>query len=407
MSLFDNLFLFLDMLFTFPNFNLYSTPLLILVLQGLLFSFLLFRRFFQQRYLSDLFLACILLITCYHRTSYTIGFMDWYDTFRNTKINYWLAPLQLIFAPCLYFYVRSVTNANFKLTKKHIWHFVPGIVFLIYRYGIFIYDAQQPGFADTQNGVLFEGFHFKYINPLYFIVSNFQLLLYFAFSFQLYFAHRKHIQHYFSNTYKLELNWLRNFLFVYAFLFLYGVTQDLIDSSMFNLTWTQEWWYHFISAIVIIYVGIKGYFTKTDTLSKLKFSIQEVAVPEKRNNIVSTSEVSNEIINRKKLLDIYMTDEKPYLNPDINLIELAEKVRLTRAQLSEVINVGYGNNFNDFINKYRVDAVQQMIENGKHEQLSLLGIAYECGFNSKATFNRVFKKFTQISPTEFAKTISA
>ncbi|WP_239540791.1 helix-turn-helix domain-containing protein [Spongiivirga citrea] len=331
--------------------------------------------------------------------------MDWYDTFRNTKINYWLAPLQLIFAPCLYFYVRSVTNASFKLTKKHIWHFIPGIVFLIYRYGVFIYDAQQPGFADTQNGVLFEGFHFKYINPIYFVVSNFQLLLYFAFSFQLYFTYRKQIQHYFSNTYKLELNWLRNFLVVYAFLFLYGVTQDLIDSSIFNLTWTQEWWYHFVSAIVIIYVGIKGYFTKTEILAKL--DMKEVNVGTSKISFESVAApIPVEVEQDKKQLIKFMDENKPFLNPEINLIELASKLDMNRAQLSETINLGFGKNFNDFINEYRVNAVKKMLQEGKQQQLSLLGIALECGFNSKATFNRVFKKLTNTSPTEFVKSLN-
>ena len=63
----------------------------------------------------------------------------------------------------------------------------------------------------------------------------------------------------------------------------------------------------------------------------------------------------------------------------------------------------FGKNFNDFVNAYRVEAFKAMLKENKHEQLSLLGIAQECGFNSKATFNRVFKKLTNTSPTEYLK----
>jgi AraC-like DNA-binding protein len=74
---------------------------------------------------------------------------------------------------------------------------------------------------------------------------------------------------------------------------------------------------------------------------------------------------------------------------------------MTRAQLSEIINTEFKKNFNDFVNGYRVKAFKTMLKNGKHKQLSLLGVAFECGFNSKATFNRVFKKLTNLSPTQY------
>ena len=93
-----------------------------------------------------------------------------------------------------------------------------------------------------------------------------------------------------------------------------------------------------------------------------------------------------------------------YLNPELNLSDLAKMAGMTRGQLSEIVNAGYGKNFNDFVNEYRVEAFKSMLKEDKHKQLSLLGISQECGFNSKATFNRVFKKLTNVSPTEYLKT---
>ena len=148
------------------------------------------------------------------------------------------------------------------------------------------------------------------------------------------------------------------------------------------------------------YVGIKGYFTDTTKLKKLNFSFSptKISVPELQNG--SRKEVPQEVIEQIKKL---MESEKPYLDPELNLIDLAKRANMSRSQLSETINHGFQKNFNDFVNMYRIEAFKKMIAAEKHEQLSLLGIAYECGFNSKATFNRVFKKLTQTSPTEFLK----
>ena len=70
--------------------------------------------------------------------------------------------------------------------------------------------------------------------------------------------------------------------------------------------------------------------------------------------------------------------------------------------LSQVINVGARRNFNDFVNEYRVDEFKRQVRNPANAHLSFLGLALDCGFNSKATFNRAFKKFTGLSPKEFA-----
>ena len=86
-------------------------------------------------------------------------------------------------------------------------------------------------------------------------------------------------------------------------------------------------------------------------------------------------------------------------------LSLAEKLECSREELSEAINKGFLLKFNDFINSYRVEAFKTKLAEGLQDQLSLLGIAFECGFNSKATFNRAFKKFTNVSPTQYLNSI--
>ncbi len=381
----------------FPSFNLYSTPLLLLVLQAFIFAFLLLVRYFKKKHISALILSLLIFITGYHRTSYTIGFMDWYDTFRNTKINYWLIALSLAIGPLLYFYIKSITTSNFKFRKKDFLHFIPVCLYIVYKISIFIYDAAQPGFEDTQNGYLKVFLDEKYVGPLIGVVENLQMLLYLAFTIQLYYVYRKKIQHFFSNTYSLELNWIRNFLFIYSFLFLYSLFQGVIGSVITELHWTQRWWYHFFTAVAIIYIGIKGYFTDTSKLNNLNFS---VSVKETTSTL--STELSSDVIGNKKKIKEFMAEEKPFLNPDLNLTQLSQMLKIPASIISETINSGFDKNFNDFVNSYRVKEVQKMLKEGKQQQLSLLGIAYECGFNSKATFNRVFKKLTNTSPSQYS-----
>jgi len=394
----------LTLLSTFPVFNIRSTPLLILTLQGLIFGFLLIKRYFGKRHLSDLLLAIVLLITCYHRTTYTIGFMGWYDTFRNTKINYYLIPFGMAFAPLLYFYVRSVTVSDFKFQIKDRWHFLPFGIFFFYKIGIWLYDQAQPGFHETQNGYLVSHPWMEYINILLFVITSAQMIIYLVLAFQHFFNYRKKIHHYFSNTYNLELNWLRNFLFIYTFLYLYGTGQVIVD-AVADLSWGQEWWYHLASAMAIIYISIMGYFTNTQSLSGLSF---DPSTPETKSPNLSENSVEKRDSTSRDLekLTSFMETEKPYLNPELNLIELSNALGMTRTQVSQLINSGLGKNFNDYINQFRVNAVQEMLRAGRQEELSLLGIAYDCGFNSKATFNRVFKKLTGLSPSAYVKTLN-
>lgn len=387
------------LLFVFPNFNIHSTPLLVLVLQGVIFSVLLGVRYFKGKRNSDLFLTLILLITCYHRTTYTIGFMDWYDTYRNTKINYYLISLEMVLAPLIYLYVKSVTTSDFKFKRKQLWHFLPWTLFLLIKVFILLYDASQPGFSEHQNGYAVINIEWKYINPLVVFFSTSQMLLYLAFTFQHFYTYKLKIQHYFSNIYKLELNWIRNFLFVYSFIFIYGILQIFIDEFIVELHWTQKWWLQFFSALIVIYVGIKGYFTNTISLTALNFDSKSEIKIVKENKKAAVIEAD------KQRVFHYFKEEKPYLNPDLNLSDLARALHMNRATLSEVINYGFHQNFNDFVNTYRVALVKEKLLKGEHAKISLVGIAFDAGFNSKATFNRVFKKLTNTSPTEFLQKV--
>ncbi|HKK74912.1 MAG TPA: helix-turn-helix domain-containing protein [Saprospiraceae bacterium] len=387
----------------FPEFNQYSIPLLILVIQGYVFAGLLLRRYFRKKHLPDLFLALLLAITAYQCTSYTIGFMGWYDTFRNTKVNYYLLDVNLLIGPVVYFYVRSITRPNQAFQRIDFWHFIPFLSWVSYELFVLIYDSLQPGFQDEQNGWWLKNIDFIYVAPFQLLLGYFSKILYFAFSIQIYWNYRRRIQSYFSNTYRVELNWIRNFLLIYCIaLFLLQVTFEIIEETIIRLHWTQSFWVFLATAITAYYLGMQGYFRDISALFALTGKTEvsttlQPSSPEKD----PTPQGAN-----YQRLEKLMIERQPYLESDLTLGDLAQQMGIPSNQLSQLINSHLDMNFNDYINRYRVEAIKQSIRAGEHQRKSLLGIALDCGFNSKATFNRTFKKFTHTSPSAYAKKIS-
>lgn len=168
----------------------------------------------------------------------------------------------------------------------------------------------------------------------------------------------------------------------------------LTDGFIFELHWTQEWWYQFFSVLVVIYVGVMGYFTSLDDLKK-------VELVSTNNQEPLLVEESFQYEDELKRICSLVEDEQLYLDPNLTLKQLSKRSKINTSQLSYIINSGLDKNFNDFINEYRIETIKEQLKDPSKSQLSILAIAYDCGFNSKATFNRVFKKFTSLSPSSF------
>jgi AraC-like DNA-binding protein len=100
-----------------------------------------------------------------------------------------------------------------------------------------------------------------------------------------------------------------------------------------------------------------------------------------------------------------MAVNKPYLDAELTLTELAKRLGVTRSQLSQLINEGTGDNFYDFVNKYRVEQVKALMIDPTMKHYNMLGLALESGFKSKSTFNLIFKRFTGLTPSEYRKNL--
>jgi TolB-like protein/AraC-like DNA-binding protein len=114
--------------------------------------------------------------------------------------------------------------------------------------------------------------------------------------------------------------------------------------------------------------------------------------------------LSADITKKLKVsLNDVMVKEKPYLDPKLNLSDLAELVHCSSNQLSQLLNENLGKNFYDYVNEYRLQYFQQLNRNPRNRQFTFLSLAYESGFNSKTTFNNFFKKSLGVTPSEYFK----
>ncbi|NKI31646.1 AraC family transcriptional regulator [Croceivirga thetidis] len=129
--------------------------------------------------------------------------------------------------------------------------------------------------------------------------------------------------------------------------------------------------------------------------------------PKEKNNTYKNSSLKEEDLNKhKKSLSVFMKKMKPYLDPDLSQKDLAKKIGISSHHLSEVLNVGYNQNFYNFVNSYRILEAQKLIQEENYKDAKLVAIAFDSGFKSKTSFNRAFKSHTGKTPSEYKNSIT-
>lgn len=191
-------------------------------------------------------------------------------------------------------------------------------------------------------------------------------------------------------------NWLTNFsagmvliaLMEFCFsLMEYYIPQGVLPDFPFYLIHT------FILSAFVFWISINGF--------KQYYPLQIfISKPVQDDPAINEKELSV-LVKKLKLL---MEKDQVFLNPDLNLELLSRYLEVTEKNCSYILNQGLNVNFNQYINKYRIDAFKKRIEQGENKTYTLTSLAYECGFNSKSTFNRVFKLNCGITPSEFVRT---
>jgi AraC-like DNA-binding protein len=329
-------------------------------------------------------------------------------------------PLPFLHAPFLYLYTASLTNQS--INRKYIWlHFLPILLTYLFFLPFLTSSITQKIYVYQHQGIGYQ----KQLNIMFFaiIISG---ITYVTLSLLLLKKHKKNIADQFSYLEKINLNWLRYLILGISLIWVAVITRH--EYIIFSTT--------VFYVIFIGYFGIKqvGIFTQNEIFyQKLEEPKLAIKVSHEKQKLPLQSTISEmgewtkngrdqqEIgeqsyikyqkssLNQTDIREIHqqltllMQNEKLYKNPELTLSELAQKLDVHPNNLSQVINSIEQKNFYDYINFQRVEEFKNSVHLPENQKITLLSIAYECGFNSKTSFNRNFKKVTDFSPTEYLK----
>lgn len=300
--------------------------------------------------------------------------------------------LPVLSVAMLYLYVISMTfNIQFRFTYilKHalffiVYNFVFIMVSIFYEKIVFIDGI--PYFSARGNNLL--------INALTLPMAV-APILYIIFSFLALKKYQKLLPEYYSTLEKINLNWMQYIILSLIILFFivigiisFGTKLNAIPiSHIFKI----------VGAVQAIYISYIVFFSLRQSIvinQNISFT---------NENKEKTALPDDKLVGLSQNVLAYMADEKPYLNEELSLSVLSASLGLSTNQLSQIINQTLDTNFYKFVNAYRVEEVKCRLKNREYNRYSILGIAYECGFNSKSTFNKIFKEETGMTPSEYKR----
>ncbi len=267
--------------------------------------------------------------------------------------------LILSFGPLFYLYARSLVEKEFQLKKQHIWHALPFLLFLVC----------------TSLGIVGREFYRQF--GIIFIYLHFLVYIIVSFVWQ-----RKHRQSKPDGSNEFIRKWINYIHLGMAFI----------------------WLSYFMFLLDEIVPYIAGPITYSLVIYPLSFwaIMKKVHKPEEKKyqNSRLDNHKSREVLSR---LEAHIKEEKRFLDPDLKLPLIAAELNITPHVLSQAVNENFGQNFQQYLNSYRVKAAQQMLEASEKSHLTIASIAFDSGFNSLSAFNTSFKKVLQKTPSQYRK----
>lgn len=321
-----------------------------------------------------------------------------YPGTQNLTLELLGATLPFVTAPLLYLYVCALVVPRKFSLSRYLYHFIP----FVFMYGSMLYYGEEfrlivdKGFIQMTLGVPFHLAHYG-------LILAFFSFLYPALSLFLLFRHRSRIENRFSYLEKINLNWLRYWIILSMLGFWFS----------FAIIWAGSFqWIDFLTSFqgvagaIVLNISVIGFYGVKQTTIFSNLQTRPQPEPETPKERYAASKLTQqEATNRVEKLKAYMEDEQPYLDSQLSLETLAAALGMTRHDLSQVINDQFETNFFGFVNNYRVAAFKQCLQDKKYTHYTLLGIAMETGFNSKSSFNSIFKKAEGMTPSEYKKSL--
>lgn len=363
--------------------------ILSLALQGLVLSGLLF--YSSRKINSNRWIAAFIFVIS--ETTLVMEAMSSGFLMEHTRLIPFFLVLRMALGPLIYFYTRSLLYGNKKLRSRDYLHFLPilldmqpQVIYLLYVTGILsIPSVQHFYFLPATQNVLF---HQTVLNNL---PSFFSLLIYSGASYYMMGGELKDPA---ISVYKVtDLKWLKNLL-----LLIFALISFWLITILFSYVSGWNNYILYIPATVFIYwLGMSAY------LRQSKMSENDILEYNKPPTKVYFSDDEADKYHRQ--LIALMETGRFYLNPVLKLDFLAGQLALNERSISNLLNQHVGKNFNDFINEYRIEEAKKKLGDASFQQFTIASIAFDCGFNSLATFQRCFKQFTGVTPSEYQKTV--
>jgi AraC-like DNA-binding protein len=371
------------------NSGFLNTIILLGAIQGLILAVLLF--FVKNNRMANRLLAALILLIALACLNLYLEHQNWYTSIAALRVISAIVPLMVImpFGPLLYFYVRFSLDPDFILTRKTRSHFysvfldlVPYIVASIYGITLltgFVKKNDGPGnFINTYN---------TYVDIPRWISFTAYLVLTARYIYTARDKEKKPIA--IKASY---LRWLQQVVHVLLFfqiIWLIHLIPYLIPRYSTALLNWGDWYPLYIPLAILIYwLGIKGYFFAREYPAfNLKTGRNTTFLPACEESIA--------------LLIKAMEQDHLYLDPNLNLAMLSQHTGLTQRAISIIVNQELGKSFTEFVNGYRVMAIMDKLLNPENRTWTIAGVAFDCGFNSQPTFQRAFKTINGVTPKEF------
>jgi AraC-like DNA-binding protein len=354
----------------------------------------------KPRQLPDRFLAALMFLVAIEMSIYLVK-----SLFNVALANIFTTdPVPFTYGPLLLLYTQSMINEKFRFKWYYWLHFIPFVIFLIFSL-VLINKPVVP--ADLSGFLLADGFQtHRIVFGVWFFIS---IITYGITIFILIARHQKKITDLFSyKSERITLQWLKilsitfyvayNIVFITASLNVFDLFNafDPLTFSFAGLTFM---------AFAISFYGIRQplIFNNRDIVNQEPVLI-EIPPETSRSSMYERSGLLPNDINRiTKTIEHYFQNKKPYLNGNLTLQDIARQLDIPKHHLTQVFNMGIGKNFYTYVNDFRLAEVKDRLKDPAYKNLSLLAIAFDSGFNSKTSFNTLFKKHTGLTPSDYQK----
>ena len=302
--------------------------------------------------------------------------------------------------PLLYFYVRSLLFGTNKLTPRDNVHFIPllfeagpQVAFIFHFSGLLTIAAVRRWYLPFEHQVM--DFESGNTSTVPFFIS---FVIYAAICFKMVNSNRRN--EYLSSFKLKDINWVRTLLIVLFYIIIIWLISIVLSFlPLTQLFYTIRYCMNLLAIGFAYWLGMTAYIRQgqMSTADLLEYNKAPVKI------LFSDDEACK---YQNRLIALVETDQL-YLNPALRIDLLAEKIALSEKQISNLLNQHVGKSFNDFINEYRVQEAKKKLADVSLSQFTIASIAFDCGFNSLATFQRCFKQFTGTTPSQYQNNLKS